>query len=81
MYMSPLLCVVMICCRVRSLCLTAGWPMLTGAAFTDPSTGKVAAVLLNEAEVDVDVVLRDAVKGDVTFGINGQSMQTIVYGP
>jgi len=43
----------MIRCRVRALCLTAGWPMLTGAAFTDPSTGKVAAVLLNEAEVRV----------------------------
>jgi len=34
-----------------------------------------------EKQVDVDVVVRDAVKGDVTFGINGRSMQTIVYGP
>ena len=39
-------------------------------------------VLLSwEKQVDVDVVVRDAVKGDVTFGINGRSMQTIVYGP
>ena len=65
--------------NVLGLCVTAGWPMLTGAAFKDPTNGKISAILLNEAMVDTNVVLRDSVRGDVTFGINERSMQTIVY--
>ena len=65
--------------NVLGLCLTAGWPMLTGAAFKNPVNGKISAILLNEAMVNTNVVLRDSVRGDVTFGINERSMQTIVY--
>ena len=53
--------------------------MLTGAAFKNPVNGKISAILLNEAMVNTNVVLRDSVRGDVTFGINERSMQTIVY--
>jgi hypothetical protein len=64
--------------RVQDMCVTAGWPLLTGAAFKDPE-GSTVVVLMNEAAKDTAVVISDKVRGDIHFGINGRSIQTIVY--
>ena len=64
--------------KVADMCLTAGWPMLTSAAFEDPE-GKVVVVLLNEATVQTEVILKDSEKGNMKYGINARSMQTITY--
>jgi Glycosyl hydrolase family 30 beta sandwich domain len=60
------------------MCITAGWPMLTSAAFKDPE-GKVVLVLLNEATDSTEVILKDSIRGDMKLGINARSMQTIIY--
>jgi len=60
------------------LCLTVGWPFLTAVAFQDTSA-KTVVVALNEASVDTEIVLSDSDKGDVWFGIQARSMQTLVY--
>ena len=64
--------------KVGDMCITAGWPMLTSAAFKDPG-GRTVVVLLNEATVSTEIVLKDTVKGAMKFGINSRSMQTIIY--
>ena len=64
--------------KVASMCLTAGWPMLTSAAFIDP-THRTVVVTLNEATVSTEIVLKDSVKGNMKYGINARSMQTIIY--
>ena len=122
----------------RGLCLTAGWPFLTGLAFhspeldvdnlnsdsshsspfnttdsgsststkrrtassdkdtdtdtdTDDSTVNedanadihkdIVVIIMNEAAYDVKIILHDEdeARGTAWFGINGRSMQTIVY--
>jgi len=60
------------------LCLTAGWPMLTATSFKDPQN-RVVVVIMNEATVDTEIILKDSRKGDMKFGINSRSMQTIIY--
>ena len=68
------------------LCVTAGWPFLTGSAFQTPA-GRTAVVLMNEAETDTHVILSDVQRsvvggsgtGDLWFGITGRSIQTIMY--
>eukprot|EP00605_Chrysophyceae_sp_TOSAG23-4_P000227 GSChrysophyteH1.ASY1.ANO1.264.1 assembled CDS len=62
----------------HELCITAGWPMLTGVAF-EVSSRKIALVLLNEADAGTQVVLQDSKQGSVWFGISGRSMQTVLY--
>lgn len=64
--------------KVADMCITAGWPMLTSAAFKDPA-GRVVLVLLNEATDSTEVVLRDSIQGDMKLGINARSMQTVIY--
>lgn len=64
--------------KVGDMCVTAGWPMLTSAAFKDPE-GQTVVVLLNEATVSTEIILKDSVKGSMKFGINSRSMQTIIY--
>lgn len=64
--------------KVGDMCITAGWPMLTSAAFKDPE-GQTVVVLLNEATVSTEIILKDSVKGSMKFGINSRSMQTIIY--
>ena len=65
----------------QELCLTAGWPFLTGAAFQRPDAdgGEVAVVLMNEAEQDTAVFLSDTRQGEGWFGISARSMQTVLY--
>jgi Glycosyl hydrolase family 30 beta sandwich domain len=63
---------------VDGLCVTAGWPMLTGSAFVTPA-GKKVVLIMNEAVMDSDIILQDNNLGNVKFGINGNSMQTMVY--
>lgn len=60
------------------LCLTVGWPFLTGAAFRDPYQ-KTVIVLLNEADADTKVVLTDKEKGDVWFPVPAKGIQTVVF--
>lgn len=60
------------------LCLTVGWPFLTGAAFRDPNK-KTVVVLLNEADADTKVILADADKGEAWFPVPAKAIQTIVY--
>jgi len=64
--------------NVTGLCLTAGWPFLTGAAFVDTSQQTVL-VVMNEAPVDSPFVIDDPVHGLFSSGINARSIQTIVY--
>ena len=64
--------------KVGDMCITAGWPMLTSAAFKDPE-GQTIVILLNEATASTEIVLKDSLKGFMKFGINSRSMQTIVY--
>ena len=63
----------------ESMCLTAGWPFLTGAAFQDKDKSKVIVVVMNEAAQDTKITLQDSKKGTGWFGISGRSMQTIMY--
>jgi glucosylceramidase len=49
------------------LCVTAGWPFFTGAAFLDDNHRTIV------------VIMSDTSNGDVWFGINARSIQTIVY--
>jgi glucosylceramidase len=61
------------------LCLTAGWPFLSGIAVTD-GVDSTSIVVMNEAPVDTEVVLHDAVRDQFALlGINARSIQTIVY--
>ena len=64
----------------EEMCLTAGWPFLTGVAFRSPHQGTMSLVVMNEAAKDTKITLVDTVKGTSWFGINGRSIQTIVYG-
>lgn len=61
------------------LCLTAGWPFLTGVAFKQPQRKKTVVVVMNEAAVDSKVILSDTSAGAAWFGIPAKSIQTIVY--
>jgi hypothetical protein len=60
------------------LCLTVGWPMLTGAAFLDTHK-RTVVVLLNEADAETKVVISDSVKGDSWLGMSPKSIMTVVY--
>ena len=60
------------------MCLTAGWPFLTAAAFRDTHS-RTVVVAMNEADADTHIILSDAAKGDLWFGINGHAIQTIIY--
>ena len=63
----------------HELCLTAGWPFLSGVSFFDGQDTTIT-VIMNEAPVDMEVVLHDEVRDQKTiFGINARSMQTITY--
>lgn len=61
------------------MCLTSGWPFLTGVAFESEDLGTATVVVMNEASQDTKITLTDSVKGTGWFGINGRSMQTIIY--
>lgn len=61
------------------MCLTSGWPLLTGVAFESEDERSVAVVVMNEASQDTKITLTDSVKGTGWFGINGRSIQTIMY--
>tara|TARA_A100001035_G_scaffold254467_1_gene228327 strand:- start:122 stop:946 length:825 start_codon:yes stop_codon:yes gene_type:complete len=63
----------------ESMCLTAGWPFLTGAAFQDKDQSEVIVVVMNEAAQDTKITLQDSKKGTGWLGISGRSMQTIIY--
>eukprot|EP00607_Mallomonas_marina_P010362 CAMPEP_0182421362 /NCGR_PEP_ID=MMETSP1167-20130531/6724_1 /TAXON_ID=2988 /ORGANISM="Mallomonas Sp, Strain CCMP3275" /LENGTH=661 /DNA_ID=CAMNT_0024598421 /DNA_START=178 /DNA_END=2163 /DNA_ORIENTATION=- len=60
------------------LCLTSGWPFLTGAGFIDKSSQTVL-IVMNEAPVDTPLVIEDPLHGVFYSGINARSIQTIVY--
>lgn len=63
----------------KDLCLTAGWPFLSGVSFFDGQDTTIT-VIMNEAPVDTEVVLHDFVRDEMTiFGINSRSIQTIIY--
>jgi hypothetical protein len=64
----------------EEMCLTAGWPFLSAVAFQSPHQGTMTLVVMNEAAQDTKITLVDTVKGTSWFGINGRSIQTIVYG-
>ena len=64
--------------KVADMCLTAGWPMLTSAAFVDIEQ-RTVVVLLNEATVSTEIVIKDSVHGNMKHGINARSMQTVIY--
>ncbi len=59
------------------LCLTAGWPMLHGVAVQNPSN-QIVTVIVNEALVDTELTLYANMK-ELNFGINGRSIQTVVF--
>lgn len=61
------------------MCLTSGWPFLTGVAFESEDERTATVVVMNEASQDTKITLTDSVKGTGWFGINGRSMQTITY--
>ena len=64
---------------LNGYCLTAGWPFLTGASFID-NVESTITVLMNESPLDSEVILHDGIRDQqVLFGINGRSIQTIVY--
>lgn len=69
--------------KAHDLCLTAGWPFLTGIAFKSMSgenMGKTVVVLMNEADVSTSIVLHDIVLNkDVRFGISDRAIQTFIY--
>merc|ERR1712146_178992 len=56
---------------VGDMCLTSGWPFLTGVAFESDDEGTVTVVVMNEASQDTKITLTDSVKGTGWFGING----------
>jgi hypothetical protein len=64
--------------KVQDMCLTAGWPMLSGAAFKDP-TGQIVSVIMNEASIDSSITISDKSKGDLHIGINARAIQTVIY--
>ena len=59
------------------LCLTAGWPMLHGVAVQNPSN-QIVTVIVNEAMVDTELILFANMK-ELNFGINGRSIQTVIF--
>ena len=61
------------------MCLTSGWPLLTGVAFESEDERGVTVVVMNEASQDTKITLTDSIKGTGWFGINGRSIQTIMY--
>jgi glucosylceramidase len=67
-----------IAAETDALCVTAGWPFLTAAAFVNTKQETVL-VVMNEASIDTEIVLSDVVKGDAWFGINARSIQTVIY--
>jgi len=64
---------------VESMCMTAGWPFLTGTAFVSPEKKKTVVIVMNEAALDTQLSLTDTDKGSFTFGINSRSIQTLTY--
>jgi hypothetical protein len=61
------------------MCLTAGWPFLTAAAFVDTDE-RVVVVVMNEATKSTSITLTDSTRTDnLRFGISATSIQTIVY--
>lgn len=64
--------------KVGDMCLTAGWPMLTSAAFVD-TDAKTVVIILNEATVSTEIVIKDSIRGNMKHGINARSMQTVIY--
>ena len=61
-----------------SLCITAGWPFLYGVAVHNENDNRIALVIMNEADVDVDLQYTDdGGKTMITYGINGKSISTI----
>jgi hypothetical protein len=64
--------------KSADLCVTAGWPMLYAVAFENVEKNNVV-VIMNEAEIHTEILLQDFTHGDMRFGINGRSMQTLVY--
>jgi glucosylceramidase len=68
--------------RHRNLCLTAGWPFLTGIAFMSETgmDARVTVIVMNEADISTEVILTDTKSGkDIRFGISDRSIQTIIY--
>lgn len=64
--------------KVADLCVTAGWPFLSGVAFQDSDS--TVTVIMNEAPLDTEILLHDVVRNKYAlFGINSRSIQTIVY--
>lgn len=64
--------------KSADLCITAGWPMLYAVAFENDQKNNVI-VIMNEADIHTEILLQDFSHGDIRFGINGRSMQTLVY--
>jgi len=64
--------------KSADLCITAGWPMLYAVAFENEEKNNVL-VIMNEADIHTEILLQDFTHGDMRFGINGRSMQTLVY--
>ena len=64
--------------KVYDLCVTAGWPMLYAVAFENVEKTNVV-VIMNEADIKSEIILQDFTHGDIRFGINGRSMQTLIY--
>lgn len=60
------------------LCLTAGWPFLTGVAFQDPK-GKTVAIVMNEADASTRIILSDKDKGVAWLGMPPKSIQTLMF--
>lgn len=69
--------------KVEDMCVTAGWPFLTGVAFKHLKEGildETVVVLMNEASVETEYLLYDKyINKELRLGINARSIQTIVY--
>lgn len=62
------------------LCLTAGWPFLSAAAFTNSEKKETIIVVMNEATLPTSIALSDAHRSaTLGFAIFGRAVQTIVY--
>lgn len=62
------------------LCLTAGWPFLSAAAFTNSEKKETIIVVMNEATLPTSIALSDAHRSTTLgFAIFGRAIQTIVY--
>lgn len=62
------------------LCLTAGWPFLTGFAFQNPVKTETVIVVMNEANTSTNIILNDKKENkNLRFGINERAIQTIIY--